>query len=261
MLKLILRYIRYRLFARHKHGHGIHSPFVYGLITNVLNDNYRYMVYNEVENIRTAMLRSDKVISVTNHGAGSHIFRERERKIRDIARYSSVNKKFGRLLFRLVQYFKPHTVIELGTGTGVSTIYLAKGCEKTKVVSVEANRELVDVAGQNLLQCRLSNVELINNTFEEALPGILKEIKENTLVFIDGNHEKEATLSYFNGFMKKAKNNLVIILDDINWSEGMREAWSKIKSYPASMITLDLFFMGIVYVNKGMQKQNYLIRF
>lgn len=260
-LKLLLRYIRYRIFARHKYGHGIHSPLIYALITNVLNDNYKYLVYDEVEKIRRMMYRSENTVSSGFFGAGSRRFSPEKRKIKDIARYSSVNKKSGRLLFRMVKYYKPETVLELGTSVGISTLYMAKGSDKTNIISIEANKELVEIARINIKSTGLQNIELINDSFENVLPGIISKLNENILVFIDGNHEKEATLNYFSQLTEISANNLIIILDDINWSDGMREAWNEIKSHPASKATVDLFFTGIVYLNKGLQKQNYIIRF
>ncbi len=260
-LNFIFRYIKYKIFARHKYGYGIHSPFVYNLITGVFNDNFNYQAYNEVEQIRKTMNGSEKAISFADQGAGSHRFKTGNRNIRDIARYSSVNKKSGRLLFRLVRYFKPDTMIELGTSLGISTMYMAKGYEKAKVISIEANSALAGIAGQNFQAAGIHNVEVINDSFENALPGIIRNLEKNVLVFIDGNHEKEATLKYYSQFMEKAKNNHIIIFDDINWSESMNEAWNRIKSDPASGITVDLFFMGIVYPNKSVQKQNFVIRF
>jgi predicted O-methyltransferase YrrM len=260
-LNLLFRYCKYKIFSRHKYGHGIHSPFIFDLITKVFNDKFRYEEYDEVEKMRDILSASDKEISVTEYGAGSKILGTESRKIKDIVKYSSVNRKFGRLLFRLVKYFNPGTVLELGTSLGISTMYMAKASKNTRVISIEGDRQLARFARQNFHKASLLNIDVINNSFENALPGIIKGLDERSFIFIDGNHEKGSTLQYFNQLSVKSGNNLIILFDDINWSAGMQEAWQQIKASPKVKITIDLFFMGIVFFKKGIEKQNFVIRY
>lgn len=260
-LNFLLRYIKYRIFARHKYGYGIHSPSVYDLITNVFNDINDYKAYNEIEKIRSNLLKSEKTISVTDFGSGSHKFKSDTRKIRDIAKYSSVSKKSGKLLYRLVKYFNPKVVVELGTSLGISTMYMAKGNETAKIISIEADKNLSEIAKLNFIDAGLSNIRIINDSFENALPRIIESTDEKLFIFIDGNHNKESALHYYNQFLAKPENIRIIVFDDINWSGEMQEAWKEIKSSTVSKVTLDLFFMGIVFFKKGIQKQNFVIRF
>ncbi len=275
MVFTLLYYIKYILFSGHKYGHGIHSPFVYDLITKVFNDKSRYQAYDKVEKIRSSLRKSDKEIQFTESGASSKRLspktrktgaglkrlRPVTRKIRDIVKYSAVNKKFGQLLFRLVNYFKPDTILELGTSLGISTMYMAGADNTARVVSIEADKTLTKIARQNFIDAGLQNIDVINNSFENALPGIIKGLEGKLFVFIDGNHEKASTLQYFNRLLVKSENTLIIVFDDINWSDDMREAWQEIKANPGVKITIDLFFMGIVFFNKGIQKQNFVIRY
>jgi predicted O-methyltransferase YrrM len=260
-LNFLLRYIKYKLFSRYKYGHGIHSPFVFDLITRVFNDKSKYQEYNEVEEVRNILRASDNEISVTDYGAGSKILKTESRKIKHIVKYSAVQRKYGRLLFRLVKYFKPGTILELGTSLGISTMYMAKASKNTRIISVEADKQLARLSRQNFHKAGLLNIDVINNSFENALPGIIKGLDDKSFIFIDGNHEKCSTLQYFNQIAVKSERNIIIVLDDINWSGGMREAWQEIRSDPRVTVTVDLFFIGIVFFKKGIQKQNFIIRY
>lgn len=260
-INFLLRYIKYRIFSGHKYGHGIHSPFVFDLITRVFNDKFMYEAYAEVEKVRSILSEAEKEIFITGYGAGSKRQGSETRKISDIVKYSAVNRKFGQLLFRLVKYFKPGTILELGTSLGVSTMYMAKACKNARVVSIEAEKQLARIARQNFHKAGLLNIDVINNSFEDALPGIIKGLDDRSFIFIDGNHEKGSTLQYFNQLSVKSESNLIIVFDDINWSAGMREAWKEIKANSRVTITVDLFFMGIVFFKKGIQKQNFVIRY
>lgn len=260
-LNFLLRYIKYKIFSGHKYGHGIHSPFVFDLITKVFNDKFRYEAYDEVEKVRSILGTSEKQISITDYGAGSKRQKSETRKISDIVKYSAVKRKFGQLLFRLVKYFKSGTVLELGTSLGISTMYMAKASKNARVISIEADRKLARIARQNFHEAGLLNIDVINNSFENALPGLIKGLDDRSFIFIDGNHEKGSTLQYFDQLSVKSESNLIIVFDDINWSVGMREAWQEIKASPKVTITVDLFFMGIVFFKKGVQKQNFVIRY
>ena len=258
---LLLRYIKYKLFSRHKYGHGIHSPFMFDLITKVFNDKFRYEAYDEVEKVRSILRSTEREISVTEYGAGSKVLSSESRKISDIVKYSAVNRKYGQLLFRLVKYFKPGTVLELGTSLGISTMYMAKASKNARIISIEGDKQMARIARHSFHDAGLLNVDVINNSFENALPGIIKGLDERSFVFIDGNHEKGSTLQYFNQLLVKSESNIIIVLDDINWSLGMQEAWQEIKSDHRVTITVDLFFIGIVFFKKGVQKQNFVIRY
>ena len=81
------------------------------------------------------------------------------------------------------------------------------------------------------------------------------------LFFFDGNHHQEPTLNYFNQCLEYSKNDSVFIFDDIHWSDEMEEAWEEIKKNPKVTITIDLFFMGLVFFRKEQAKENFTVRF
>jgi predicted O-methyltransferase YrrM len=49
------------------------------------------------------------------------------------------------------------------------------------------------------------------------------------MVFIDGHHQYQPTLDYFEMIYPKCNKNEIIIFDDILWSTGMRRAWEELK--------------------------------
>ena len=275
-ISFILRFLNYELFSGHKYGHGIHSPFVFEFITGVLNDRFRYEEYGEVEKIRRKFRSEEMTILFNDYGAGSRRNRQGEQgemiaspgrkrsamvRIKDIARYSTVNKKFGQLLFRIVRYFKPATILELGTSLGISTMYMAVANRDTTVISIEADSNLAEIARHSAFSAGLHNVEVINDRFENALPPLIERLGDKLFVFIDGNHEKSPTLQYFNQLLVKSGSGMIMAVDDIHWSPGMSEAWQEIKSDRRVKITMDLFYMGLVFFNRGVQKQNFVIRY
>jgi len=68
-------------------------------------------------------------------------------------------------------------------------------------------------------------------------------------------------LRYFEQCLKAINNETVFVFDDINWSEGMKNAWKQIKKHPSVRISIDLFFLGIVFFRKELSKEDFVIRF
>nr|MBA3901962.1 class I SAM-dependent methyltransferase [Bacteroidota bacterium] len=221
-LKILIKYFHYLLKANNRHG--IHSPFVYDLIDNVIYDTKVYPEYLEIEKIRKKYIADTGSIQIEDYGAGSSINSARTRKISEIAAYSAKSKKQAALLFRLVKYFKSSTILELGTSLGITTLYLAKAGENSKVFSIEGCPNTAALAKNGFENCSVQNITLTTGEFQNVLPGLIVGLPELDFVFFDGNHQKEPTLAYFEACLQKAGNNAVFVFDDIHWSDEMDQA-------------------------------------
>jgi len=201
------------------------------------------------------------MIKITDFGAGSHINKSTTRKIKDIAKNSAKNSKFGELLYRITKFYSPKNILELGTSLGISTLYLAKAEEKAKVYTFEGCPETSKIAQQNFKKMEAKNIISVLGDFEDTVKEKLHQIKSIDLVFIDGNHQQEPTISYFEQCLNYANNNTIFIFDDIYWSKGMEGAWEYIKSHQRTTLSVDLFYVGIVFIKSELSKENYILRF
>ncbi|HET6245999.1 MAG: class I SAM-dependent methyltransferase [Bacteroidetes bacterium] len=256
---ILAKYIRY-LFTS-KSRHGVHSPFVYDLIDKVIYDKTISPLFFEIDKTRKALKSNNTKLIIEDFGAGSSINNSKSRKIADIARYSAKSKKYAQLLFRLVKYFKPHNILELGTSLGITSIYLAKAENNSILYTLEGCTQTSKIALENFEKAGIKNIKLIQGKFEDTLPALIPELPVLDFVFFDGNHQKEATLSYFNTCLQKVDNDSVFIFDDIHWSEGMEQAWKTITSHPKVTVTVDLFFVGLVFFRKEQPRENFTVRF
>ncbi len=257
---MLLKYLKYVFTAKHKNGHGIHSPFIFNLLTQVIENKLSYYAYEEIEQQRLKMSENNSVIEIDDYGAGSRKMGKR-RKISAIVKNSSTNAKFGELLFRLVNFFQPKTILELGTCLGIGTLYLSKAAAKAKIYSIEADRTLHNIAGMTLKDMKVNNCSLINATFEAGIDLALQDVDSLDFVFFDANHQYLPTMQNFEKCLVKSHENTVFVFDDIHWSDGMERAWNEIKSNSAVKVTIDLFQFGIVLFRKELQKQHYIIKF
>ena len=252
-------YLLYRLKSTSEHG--VHSPFVFDLVTNVIYNKSDFYAYKEIEALRTHLLESEKTIEFEDLGAGSLKTQSKKRKIEEIVKYSVKPKKYSQLLFRLVNHFQPTQILELGTSLGITTSYLARANSKAKIISVEGSKEIAAIATENFSQLEIQNIEQLIGNFDDVLPSVLNKTEKLDFVFFDGNHQKQATLNYFKQCLNKANENSVFVFDDIYWSSGMKQAWQEIKNNKKVTVTIDLFFFGIVFFRKEQVKQHFIIKY
>jgi len=257
-LRFAKDFFLHRLNAKTRHG--LHSPFVYRLVDTVIYGKTDKKVYTEVEAIRKNLLANDQTITIVDLGAGSHVNNNRQKKISDIAAHALKPPKLAQLLYRLVADLQPQNIIELGTCLGVTTIYLQKAVPEAKVYTLEGSPETAAVAKEEFSKAGLNNIQLIPGNFDDTLPGIINSLDKVDFMFVDGNHQKAATLKYFEWCLPKVHENTLLIFDDIYWSEGMKEAWAEIKAHPSVTVTVDLFWIGLVYFRTGQVKEDFLIK-
>lgn len=259
IFQFIVDYLKHRITANSRHG--THSPFVYKLVDEVIYDFSAKKVYDEIEDHRKKLLNDDRVITVLDLGAGSQINKNPRKKVSTIAKHSLKSPHLAQLIFRLAQHHKVKHAIELGTCLGLTTAYLAKADEDIKVVSLEGCPETASIAQSNFNDLGLTNIELEVGNFDNLFPQLIEKYDKLDFVYIDGNHTKEATLNYFNWCLPKVDEHTLLIFDDIYWSKGMKEAWAEIKAHPQVTVTVDLFWIGLVYFRKGQVKENFKIKY
>jgi len=257
-----LKYLHYYLTASNGKGHGIHSPFVYKFIKDVLNDSRHFKAYDIVEELRKRMLQDQGVIDVEDFGAGSAVSKTNLRSIASIAKNAAKPKKYGQLLFRIINYYKPQTILELGTSLGITTAYLASANSGAKVMTMEGSGTIANIAKENFKTLELKNTELIEGNFDQTLSSVISQLSSVDFAFIDGNHRREPTERYFKQLLPILQNDSILVFDDIHWSEEMEEAWKNIKEHPAVRCSIGLFFIGIVFLKEEFkEKQHFTIRF
>lgn len=253
------RYLKYLLLSKGKHG--IHSPFVFDLLTNTIENDGEYYAFEDLERLRNRLLNNHDEINVTDLGAGSSVNDSRERKISDIAHNSLQSPKYAKLLFRLVDRFQPKQMLELGTSLGLTTLYQATPVPHSKFITLEGCQVTAAIAQEHFNKFKQENIKLITGNFDETLSEALKSLNHLDYALFDGNHRYEPTLRYFNQCLINAHEGSIFIFDDIHWSKEMEKAWNEIKAHPKVTVTLDLFKIGIVFFHTGQVKQHFRIRF
>jgi predicted O-methyltransferase YrrM len=255
-LEQFKRYLAFRKGSLNRHG--VHSPFVFELIEQVLRNKKKEPVFMDIEKRRARLLKDETSISMDDPGAGSSTSKS-ERRVKDVARLSLSSPDQCRILYRLVEHFKPETLLEFGSCMGISTSYLAKAHE-CSVFSMEGHPELYRICEETKKELGL-HVNLKKGLFQDILLEVLANMGKVDMAFVDGHHTEEATLQYFDQLKPHIHEDSVLIFDDIHWSEGMERAWEEIKSDQEVTLSIDLFWCGIVFFKKGLSGEHFKLRY
>ncbi|GAB3559144.1 O-methyltransferase [Spirosoma fluminis] len=260
---MLLAYLRY--LSRARDEHSLHSPFLFALYCQVIRkDNRREPAFAPLRALRKQLRKNLQTITITDYGAGSKVNSSRQRTIRDIARHSQKPARFGRLLFRLVDRFQAKTVLDLGTSLGLTTAYLGEATKRTagQVLTFEGCPTTAAVAQQNFAQLTLHHVTTVVGNIDDTLPKQVKALsKPIDLAFFDANHRYEPTVRYFETCLSNIHNDTVFVFDDIHWSVEMEQAWAYIQQHPAVSVTVDLFWVGLVFFRKEQPRQDFVLQF
>ena len=256
-IRFFCKYILHFITARNTGGYGIHSPFLFMFNRFVLQEKLPYYVFDSIEKLRSELKQNTTEISITDFGTGF----DRDRTIAEIAKKSLKSARYGQLMFRIANYFKASTVLELGTSLGITTAYLSAASSKISCVSLEGCPSISAFARKNFQGLSLDNIQVIEGNINNTLAPVIKDFNQLDLIFFDANHRSEPLLRYFELCMSKVHNQTIVLIDDIYWSKDMEFAWNSIKNHPQVTSTFDLFHLGIVFFNTDLHKKHYKLRF
>lgn len=260
--RLGIDYLKYLVNAQNGRGHGIHSPFVYDLVRNVFMDRKPCAGYTIPEQYRKMLLQDKTVLDIEDLGAGSVLGTLKKRKVSEIARTSVKPRRYSQLLYRLAAYYKYKRILEMGTSLGVTTSYFAAVPGIEQVVTMEGASAVADVAQRHFDEFGLGQVLLVKGGFDDKLEDALAGLGKVDLAFVDGNHRLEPTLHYFESILPCTHEYSCIVFDDIHWSEEMEAAWGRISKDHRVTLSIDLFFIGLVFFRKEFrEKQHFVIRY
>ena len=251
-MNIVFEYIKYRLNARYLHG--VHSPFVYNFMKNAMKLGVAPKHQKDIDQCISMSNSNQLEIKVQDYGAKSKKLDEK-RSVKQIFKTSSSYGKNALLLYRISHYFKPKSILELGTSLGIGSLHLHLGQPSAKITTIEGCPETFKLA-QNSLKGK--PIELINRTFYDYIKDLKTESFD--LIFIDGHHDGEALKYYLELLDKYIHDDTIIVLDDIRWSNSMLNAWNSLKKNEKYHLSMDFFRMGILIKRPQQEKEDFILK-
>lgn len=162
-----------------------------------------------------------------------------------LAKNTSVPKDVGQLMHLIARDSGAQTLLELGSCVGIGASYLASVPTCQRFISFEGSAGLAKIAKHSTLQV-FEKAEMYNLMFEEGLDTVLPTLNQDLdFAWIDGHHEKQATLHYFDRIKPHLKKGAIVAFDDIYWSTDMLEAWEQLRQAKGFSHTIDVGVCGI----------------
>lgn len=209
-----------------------------------------------VAELRSSGMQDESVVKFLDFGAGKPEDKRSEEEMLNgvvaettIAKLSSIGLKneWSEWIYTIVKTKKPKVVLELGTCCGFSAITMAMANESATVYTIEGAKEIAAVASENIKKAGCDNVVQVVGRFADVLQETLERISPIDFAFIDGHHDKEATIKYYKQILPYMSKGSVMAFDDISWSQGMKEAWSFISSESAKSEHMGK--IGVCYID------------
>ncbi|MBF4473514.1 O-methyltransferase [Flavobacterium sp. HJJ] len=258
MLFQIKSYLKFLWHS--KNEHAVHSPFVFSLLTKCFYDKKPKPEYEVLKEYRNSLLQNKNTIEVTDFGAGSRVFKSNARQIAQIAKTAGISAKRAQLLYRIINYFQPETILEIGTSLGLATSALSLGNPQASITTLEGCPNTMAIAKNQFKQFGLNSINSVVTKFNNYLGDFQLSAFDFRLIYFDGNHSKKATLEYFELLLPTITNETVWIFDDIHWSAEMEGAWEIIINHPKVTVSIDTFQWGLVFFRYEQPKQHFIIR-
>lgn len=193
-LKFALSYFLHQLKAINRHG--LHSPFVYRLVDEVIYDFSDKNVYSELE--------------------------------KALQPYKKLNEA-DKLLFRIIANWQPLNVSVIDECAPADRIILDHASKKL-VPGIHARQS--DSNSLNTHSTVFIDAAMSNSPDNE-LEQLLLNLQEDTMLVVKNNHRHS----------------------------NARSLWKRLKAHPNVTVSVDLFWLGLIFHRPGKVKEDFLIKF
>lgn len=254
----IIEWIAYFFRSKHRRGFGVHSPFVFYLVTKVIEEKYPYYKYELIEKVRKLLFETKKQIQVKD-GRGELVVRN----ISGMAKKSSKMPSYDQILFRLVNHSKSKFLLELKASFGLSSMYMAAPDSKSQLWTIEEG-DMAKYAKLSFQNANFPNIHLEEGVAEECLDRVLHKMERIDFLFFNPDPHSAEVRSLVDMYAKcsqKLNEKSVVVVDGIHRTPSMKRFWEQLKTDEKIRVTIDVFSFGIVYYSPELQKEDYVLRF
>ncbi|HZK94477.1 MAG TPA: hypothetical protein VFC67_09735 [Prolixibacteraceae bacterium] len=248
-----IRRIIYLKKARHRRGHGIHSPFLFHLITEVVENRTRlpeYEIFKSLKNNVLDLLGGFSGPSLSNIYHQFNIpFSNPHRLYRKV----ELPLQYSKVVFRLLREFKPSSVIYYGPSLGASLAIIAMANSDNHIYQLINDAACELVSRELLKDSAISNVHFFQ---ENEVPSV-----DHEFVIINYPGNPVVSQNMAQKCLHVHGDDDVLIIRGIHESKEMEVIWRELIASESVRVSLDLFEIGITLFRKGLQKESFIQRF
>jgi len=252
-LSIILKRIGYKKESKRLKSIGNkHLDQVFNSIFNAKSEEFTAedkSKFKLCEDFRKRLLNSDQEVTYEVFGS------DKKSTVQTVCKKAASSPNWCHLIYNIVKDADAKSVFEVGTNLGVSGTYILQALSspnKKSFHTLEGLPIFCKIAGDEFEQHKgNTEVTVHEGLYDKTFDNALNSVSEVDCAFIDGNHQYEPTLEYFQKLKTKTSPFSLLLFDDINWSDGMKKAWDKIKADKSISFSIDLYEIGIVIIDKN----------
>ena len=208
----------------HRCGYGVHSPSDFYLITFVIYESLPYYKYKILKAFRPLLYQ-----------------------------YSHHREKVDRFFLRFANYLQLPSLLEVGTGSGLSACYLSAGNEKMRCVTINPSLP------EDVLAV-LSSIHSIANKRGDELELLAQYLDKNKLDLVHIGYTPlykeiwEMILPHVEAY--------TCVLVSHPYADSMKKQWWKsVIADSRVTVSFDLYDVGILFFNPKRCKEHRIVNF
>lgn len=211
---------------RHRRGYGVHSPSDFFLITSVIYEELPYYAYTPLAGKRAAVATS-----------------------------ADYREKTHRFLFRLANYLHPASILDIGTGSGLTACYLAEACRRASLLTLDTDtpaRQTADpVSSYPRVSLRRGQLmELLHREYDtRPLPAF---------IHLGPVADYEAVFEFI---VRRAASHTCVAVAAPHAGRRKKHWWKQVISDPRTGVTFDLYDVGLVFFDPKRVKEHRVVNF
>jgi len=242
------RHIHRKIF--HRKGYGIHSPFVFDLITNVVEQRLPFYAYKDIDLIRLHLRLHNQSI----------IYKEKQYSIKKYLQKQAITKKEGELLFRLSNHYKLHSIVSVGSSMGFTPLYLTGYSSKSQCITLEQEQDIAAIAQKSISKSSCSLIQIMQGAYQSLLPEALSKLQQIDCIYISKEITTEELMKIYQDILPFLHDKSIVIISGIHASSQKRNLWKQICKDPKITVSVDLYKLGLIFFRPKLHKRMYKSR-
>lgn len=232
---------RYRTaWSRHhrSRGFGIHSPYAFRFVREVLGERLSYYAYEHI----------DKLYKTVTSMTGSRW-----------PHTDIITLKHAKMLFRIVNHFNPSHLLQVGAGSGMSSACMLAVNSQSRLFLYEPALDGKPVAGRVLESVgeRVSHSVSLPETLRDYVTSLQPDAVPFVLVNdLQSQDEYQALADYLT---TAVTGQAVIVLRNVHRQPLINQLWHSLKAATPMGQTYTNEKLAIIYATPKLQREDFFL--
>lgn len=219
-------------------GFGVHSPFAFKFILNVLDEKYEYYAYDKLQQLR---------INVVERTRRENGYKPRVISISEAA-----------AIFRVANYYNPQLFLSIGSSYGVAAASMLAVSKRSRMFLYDDNSAQNNAAALEILSGygdRIVQGEDLQNT----ISGYITALGDNDM-FVTVNNIADHDTATATALLDTAVSRRgVLIMRNIDSSRNMSRLWQHCKQAMTYGMTFGNGKTAVMVLNPKLPRQDFEI--